>query len=276
MKEPNISDYYSYRKYLGDFFNYKKKVNPNYSYRVFASKAGVKSSGHLKMVINKDRNLGAKTLPMYLKALNFKKKREEKLFHLLVKYDHSQNIEEKTGLFEEILSEKSKGTSNPLEKNHYDLLSQWYVVATYVLIGMDKFHATNESIYRELSHDITRIKVQKALTTLLEMDLIKVESGRFVQTGGAFSTPDEIKAIAVNKYHEGMVSLSLDSLKNDTVEERNFNGATIAVGPKNYMLLCKKLNEFRKEVNEMIGNDEEATQVYQLCVNLFPLSKGLK
>jgi uncharacterized protein (TIGR02147 family) len=275
MQEPIISDYYCYRKYLSDFFDYKKKANPNYSYRVFASQAGIKSSGHLKMIVNRDRNLGPKTLPMYLKALKFKKKREEGLFQLLVKYDHTQNIDEKTELFEKILGEKSKNTSNPLERNQYELLSQWYVVTTYVLIGMDKFHATVESIYEQLGNKVPRIKIEKAIRILLEMDLVKAEQGRYVQSGGAFSTPDEIKAVAVNKYHENMVNLSLDSLKLHTVDERNFNGATIAIGPKNYKLLCKKLNEFRKEVNEMIGNDEEATQVYQLCVNLFPLTKGL-
>jgi uncharacterized protein (TIGR02147 family) len=276
MQEPNISDYYCYRKYLGDFFDYKKIVNPNYSYRVFASQAGIKSSGHLKMIVNRDRNLGPKTLPMYLKALKFKKKKEESLFQLLVKYDHTQSIDEKTELFEKILGEKSKNTSNPLERNQYELLSQWYVVATYVLVGMNKFHATVESIYEQLSNKVPRIKIEKAITILIEMDLIKPEHGRYVQSGGSFSTPDEIKAVAVNKYHENMVNLSLDSLKTHSVDERNFNGATIAVGPKNYKLLCKKLNEFRKEVNEMIGNDEEATQVYQLCVNLFPLTKGIE
>ena len=276
MQEPNISDYYCYRKYLADFFDYKKEVNSNYSYRVFASQAGIKSSGHLKMIVNRDRNLGPKTLPMYLKALKFKKKREENLFQLLVKYDHTQSIDEKTELFEKILGEKSKNTSNPLERNQYELLSQWYVVTTYVLIGMDKFHATVESVYDQLESKVPRIKIEKAIQILLEMDLVKAENGRYVQSGGAFSTPDEIKAVAVNKYHENMVNLSLDSLKVHNVDERNFNGATIAIGPKNYKLLCKKLNEFRKEVNEMIGNDEEATQVYQLCVNLFPLTKGIE
>ena len=81
--------------------------------------------------------------------------------------------------------------------------------------------------------------------------------------------------MAVNKYHESMVELSLESLKRDSVEQRNFNGVTIAIGPKNYKLLTKKLNEFRKEINEMTTNDEEATQVYQLCVNLFPLTKEI-
>lgn len=276
MQEPNISDYYCYRKFLGDFFDYKKEVNPNYSYRVFASQAGIKSSGHLKMIVSRDRNLGPKTLPMYLKALKFKKKREELLFELLVKYDHTQSIDEKTALFEKILGEKSKGSSNTLERNQYDLLSQWYVVTTYVLIGMNRFYASVEAVYEQLSNKVPRIKIEKAIKILLEMGLVKAENGRYIQTGGAFSTPDEIKAIAVNRYHENMVNLSLESLKNDDIDKRNFNGATIAIGPKNYKLLCKKLNEFRKEVNEMIGNDEEATQVYQLCVNLFPLTKGLE
>jgi uncharacterized protein (TIGR02147 family) len=222
MREPEITNYYCYRTYLSDFFEYKKAANSNYSYRVFTSKAGLKSSGHLKMIINRDRNLGAKTLPLYVKALGLKKKRDAEFFELLVKYDQTQSIDEKTQLFEKILKEKKKSTSSVLESNQYKLLSKWYVVTIYVLVGMENFETNVEKIYHCLANKIPRVKIENALKILLETGLIKKEEGRYKQTGGAFSTPDEIKAMAVNKYHESMVELSLESLKRDSVEQRNF------------------------------------------------------
>lgn len=276
LKKPDLSSYYCYRSYLNDFFEYKKQQNTNYSYRVFTSKAGLKSSGHLKMVIDRQRNLGNKTLPLYLKALDLSNKKEAALFELLVKYDQSKNIDEKTQLFERILGEKKKTTASILESNQYMLLSKWYVVTTYVLIGMKSFCSTEESLLKAFGQKISKTKLQKALQILIETGLIIKKDDYYTQTSGSITTPDKIKAIAVNKYHESMVHLSLESLKTDKVEKRNFNGVTIAIGPKNYDMLIKKLNEFRKEINEMTSNDEEATQVYQLCVNLFPLTEEVK
>lgn len=274
--KPDISNYYCYRSYLNDFFEYKKNSNPSYSYRVFTHKAGLKSSGHLKMVIDRQRNLGSKTLPMYLKALDLNNKKEAALFELLVKYDQSKNIDEKTNLFEKILSEKKKTTSSILESNQYMLLSKWYVVTTYVLIGIESIKADKDCLLKAFNGKINKTKLEKALQILEETGLINKQGQYYKQTSGAITTPDKIKAIAVNKYHQSMIELSLESLKNDPVEKRSFNGVTLAIGPKNLKMLTQKLNEFRKEINEMTSNDEEATQVYQICVNLFPLTEEVK
>ncbi|MCH2535251.1 MAG: TIGR02147 family protein [Bdellovibrionales bacterium] len=276
LKKPEISDYYCYRSFLNDFFEFKKQNNPNYSYRLFTNKAGLKSSGHLKMVIERQRNLGNKTLPMYLNALDFTSKKEATLFELLVKYDQSKLIDEKTILFEKILAEKKKHTSSILASNQYMLLSQWYVVATYVLIGIENFTANKESIFKAFQGRLTKFKISQALELLMETGLIKKDGSGYKQVSGSISTPDKIKSMAVNKYHQSMIELSLKSVKEDPVEERNFNGVTIAIGPKNFEMLTKKLNELRKEINEMISNDEEATRVYQVCINLFPLTGEVK
>jgi len=68
-KKVNIFDYLNYRQFLKDIFAYKKKVNPRYSYRVFARQAGFSSPATLKYVIDGERNVSDKSL---LKIADFK------------------------------------------------------------------------------------------------------------------------------------------------------------------------------------------------------------
>ena len=53
----NIFDYSDFRKYLTDYYEDKKKDNPNFSYQVIANKAGVKNRGFIYNIINGDKVL---------------------------------------------------------------------------------------------------------------------------------------------------------------------------------------------------------------------------
>ena len=237
------------------------------------TKAGLGSPGLLKMVIDRKRNLGPKTINKFIKALNFQNKRDEYLFRLLVDYDQSNNVEEKEDLFEKILNEKKKIKSLSLEVDQYELLSKWWIVTIYVMIGMKKTNLSTEMIQLELRRKISKIQIQESIELLKRIGLITEENGVLSQTKGPISTPDHIRDFAVQRYHESMTMLALDSVQEDSVSERNFNGVTVALSKKNYEKVCDRLNQFRKEINEMIGDDKEADRVYQLSLNLFPLTK---
>jgi uncharacterized protein (TIGR02147 family) len=72
-----------------------------------------------------------------------------------------------------------------------------------------------------------------------------------------------------------MIELALDSLKNEARELREFNGVTLSISMDKLPLLKEKIRQFRKEINELTSNLEGADQVYQLNVQLFPLT-GVK
>ena len=75
---PKVENYLNYREYLRDFYHYKKTVNSSYSYRVFTQKGNLRSSGHLKMVIEGERNLTHDSLEKFANALDLKTKKDKK------------------------------------------------------------------------------------------------------------------------------------------------------------------------------------------------------
>lgn len=271
---PNIAEYLNYREFLQDFYLSKKKVNASYSYRVFVNKGELGSPSHLKMVIDGSRNLTLSTIPKYVKAIGFKKKMETQLFELLVHYNQESDADQKITYFNEIMNLKRKQGLSMLEKHQFDLLAHWFHVAIYVLIDLYDFKDDPEWISERLRKKVTARQVRETLDSLETLKLIEKDPIKgYRQTSGALSTDEDIKSLGAYRYHQDMLELALDSLKNDTLDVREFNGVTMKISKDKLSVLKEKIRNFRKEINELTSNMEGTDQVYQLNIQLFPLTE---
>jgi uncharacterized protein (TIGR02147 family) len=276
LMEPVVSEYLNYRDYLKDFYNAKKSLKKEYSYRVFTNKAQVGSPSHLKMIIDGERNLTHKTIPKYVKALGFKNKKEIRFFELLVKYNQCKEQDTKIQLFEDLLKEKKKKGLTAVEMNQLSFLSQWYYVAIYVMVDLPEFISDALWIQSRLVEKVPLTQIRQALKDLEALKLIKTVGDSYQQTGGALSVPDEIQDLAIPRYHATMNDLARKSLEKTARDLREFNGATIAIKKENLPNLKKMVRAFRKEINELTSNTEGADMIYQLNIQLFPLTKESK
>ncbi|WP_408095780.1 TIGR02147 family protein [Peredibacter sp. HCB2-198] len=271
---PNIAEYLNYREFLQDFYLSKKKVNASYSYRVFVNKGELGSPSHLKMVIDGSRNLTLSTIPKYVKAIGFKKKMETQLFELLVHYNQESDADQKIIYFNEIMNLKRKQGLSMLEKHQFDLLAHWFHVAIYVLIDLYDFKDDPEWISERLRKKVTARQVRETLDSLETLKLIEKDDIKgYRQTSGALSTDEDIKSLGAYRYHQDMLELALDSLKNDPLDVREFNGVTMKISKEKLSVLKEKIRAFRKEINELTSNMEGTDQVYQLNIQLFPLTE---
>lgn len=271
---PSVTEYLNYRQFLQDFYLSKKRDNASYSYRVFVNKGELGSPSHLKMVIDGSRNLTHTTIPKYVKAIGFQKKRDIQYFELLVNYNQETDTEKKVALFNEIMALKKKQGLSLLEKHQFDLLSHWFYVAIYVLIDLKDFKPDLEWISERLRKKVSPKEVSEALEALEKLGLIvKDEEKGYRQTNGGLSTPDDLRNLSVQLYHQQMIELAQESLKNDPSDVREFNGVTLKISKEKLALLKEKIRIFRKEINELTSNMDDLDQVYQLNIQLFPLTE---
>ena len=56
-KLPSLGDYSDYRKYLNDYYRFKKANDRNYTYSIFSARADIRSPNYLKLVVEGKRNL---------------------------------------------------------------------------------------------------------------------------------------------------------------------------------------------------------------------------
>lgn len=274
---PRVVDYLNYREYLQDFYLAKKHSNPNYSYRVFTLKGDLKSPSHLKMITDGTRNLTNKTTPKYIKALNLSTERDKRYFDLLVKYNQEKNLDFKQNFFEKLMEEKRKKGLTLLEHAQYNFLANWENVAIYVFVGIKPNIESAEEIVSFFGNKITKKQVIESLKTLSLLDFIEKNNfGNYIQKKGALSTDDEIKNMAIHKYHQSMIELGLNSLNSTPSDLREFNGVTIPINLHRLPEIKEKIRKFRKEINEVCSAIEKQDLVYQLNIQFFPLTEILK
>lgn len=273
---PTVTEYLNYRQFLQDYYLSRKKENPAYSYRVFINKGGLGSPSHLKMIIDGSRNLTHSTVSKYVKAIGFKKKTDTQFFETLVKYNQESNAELKIQFFNELMALKKKQGLSVLEKHQFDLLAHWFYVAIYVLIDLKDFRNDPDWISDRLRKRVTPKQVKEALEALQSLNLIEPDEVKGLrQTSGPLSTAEDLRSLSAHKYHSQMIELAQESLNHDPFQVREFNGVTLKISENQLSLLKDKIRQFRKEINEITSNLDEPDQVYQLNIQLFPLT-GVK
>lgn len=273
MEQPKIESYLNYREFLSDFFEYKKNLNKNYSYRSFTMKAGLSSPSHLKMVIDGKRNLSDKSLSKIVKGFSFNSKTAEFL-EAMVKFNQADDNQNRSNYFSRLIELRSKSSSlHKLENNSFKFLSNWYTVAIYVLVGTPDFVNDADWIQYKLNNKVSLSNINKSLEIMLDLSLIKFMGDKLVQSNGALSAGDDTKDIAVYDYHKQMLNLATEALDNVDNELKEFNGATVSISKDEIPLLKEKIRKFRKEINEITSNNNDGNDVYQVNVQLFPISR---
>ncbi len=274
MKKPNLFTYEDYRLFLKDWFAWMKETKPGYSYRLFSRIAGFKSPNQLLLVIQNQRNIALASINKYFQALKLKHS-EQKYFECLVKFNQAENMSAKKAYFEDLSTHWVKRESF-LENEQLQYLSNWYYAAVREMVNLKDFKENGAWISKKLGGLITPTQAQRTIEELLALKLIERDSNqRLVQTNNYVTTGDEIQSVAAFLYHEQMIKLALEALKEKS-STRNTTALTFTMTQKDYNSVVDKINNFRKEIVGLIQNREIQNQdeaLYQLNIHLFPITK---
>lgn len=192
----------------------------------------------------------------------------------MVLYNQTDDLQVKAKYFSEIMSLKGsfKGLNN-LEKEKFDFLSKWYVVAIYVLVDLKDFNPDPNWIVKRLGGLVTVSQARDALLNLQKLGMIRLDSSRgYHQVSGAVTVADDTRSVAVFNYHQSMIRLALEALRQSRQVQREMNGATIAIPVNKLPEIKEKIRAFRKEINQLASSFEDPDQVYQLNIQFFPLT----
>ena len=244
---------------LYEKFTELKIKNPSYSLRAFAKKLGV-NSGALSSIMNGKRPVGAK--------LTFKIM--DKLY-----LDPQERSEILSSLPSYLVQSKKEGTHyTQLSADEFKGIAQWYHFAILSLMNTKGFKNDNDWISSQLG--INTQTVEAALERLLRLGLIRQTKNKKLRRSAVkYRTTDDILNISLQKSHADNLELAKESLERDPVLKRDFSAITLAIDPKKISLAKEKIRKFQDEMSSLLEKGER-TEVYKLCLQFFPLTKGGK
>jgi uncharacterized protein (TIGR02147 family) len=270
----DIFNYLDYRQYLMELTQELKQRN-EYNVRTFASRAGIKTPGYMKMVIDGKRNLTLQTAQKFCRALNISNK-EKEYFEKLILYNQTSDPDLKKEFFNDLMHLRPRSVDYKDEKNHGRYFSRPHYVSIQEMVALKDFKEDPKWIAKRCFPPIRSSEAKEAIETLLKLGLLKRDkNNNLYQTQKVVHTKDRNTQVAETyHYHEAVIDMSRHALGQLAQEERNYYALTLPMSKDLFTQTVDKLYAFRdqiiKEVQDYEGDFDE---VYQMNFQLFPVTK---
>jgi uncharacterized protein (TIGR02147 family) len=265
----SVYDFLDYRAYLRAYYEAAKRTRPSFSFRLFSKLAGLRSPNFLKLVIDGERNLGAR----FAGALGLDAADSE-FFADLVAFGQAQTMAEKNRAFERIAASRRFRQARRIDGELFAYLSHWYNPAVRELAARADFREDPRWIAAELRPAISVTEAADALKLLLSLGLLvrDSETGRIVRGEPTLTTEHEVSALGAAAFHRQMLERAGQSIELFSRDKRDLAALTVCVSPKTAALVKERIHQFREALAEICDSDDEGRVVYQLNVQWFPLS----
>ena len=270
----DIFNYVDYRLFLKDLIT-ELKTKHQYKVKTFADRAGIKTPGYMRMIIDGKRNLTTKVAHKFCLALNIVG-REKNYFEKLVLYNQAHDPDLKKEYFNDLLSLKPRSEQYATNKLQSRYFSRPYYACIQEMVSLKDFCEDPEWIATRCQPPLKVSQVKEALETLVELGLLnRNPQGKLQQTQKLIQTDGQNTQInETYHYHEALIDRARRALGEVDQEQRNYFALTLPVTPQLFSKIVQEAYEFRDRIIRMVQEDfKDSEEVYQMNFQLFPMTK---
>lgn len=270
---PSVYEYLDYRAFMRDHYAAKKAENAKFSFRYFARRAGFTSSNFMKLVMDGERNLGATAVERVAAAMKLEQE-DADFFSLLVAMNQAQTVAERNRAFERVAANRRFRAARKLDGPLFEYLTRWYYPVIRELAARDDFVDDPAWVAAQLLPPIEPREARAALKTLENLGLlVRDENDKLVRGEASLTTGHEVRHVVVPAYHLQMIERAAKAVETVPPEARDVSALTVCIRESSLPDLKAKVRRFREEMLDRCDSDKEPDRVYQLCIQLFPLSQ---
>lgn len=271
-----IYDYLDYRKFLNEYYNFRKKESSHFSLRSFGRMVGIDAS-YLSKILKEQRHIASRSIVTVAEYLKFTGSRK-KYFENLINFNKATNDDRKRELFEKLLSMRSNHTKN-LDESQFNYYQKWYYTALRNLLEYYPFYEGGDyaALGAQLSPPISEAAAKKSINLLKKLNLIeKDDDGRYILTDDSISSGEAWSSLAITDFQQETIKLSYESLKRHEKSERDISTVTMNITENEFELIRDMIKSFRSNVIGVANRVKEPDRVIQLNVQMIPLSNSKK
>lgn len=240
--------------FLKNKLNESKRVNPAFSIRTFALRAGI-SAGAMSEILSGKRSISRKLAQKM--ATNLKLNPTER---------------------SQFLSGVSNSDSLGIKKVRFLNQAQFQYITDPAYFNflalMDTDGFKNDPLWIGRKLNIPVEKVSLIIIRLKELSVLIEQNGELAKTKDTFSTSDDIKDDYVITSHRETLKSASRSLTVDPVALRDFTSFCFPADPNQLPVVKQKIRAFQDELAAlMVGS--KTTEVYKLAIQLYPQTQTL-
>ena len=271
----NIYDYSDYRKFLQEFYELEKSLDPTFSYRIFAAAIDMDASLLVKILQGK-RHVSTKNIEAFVQFFRFKEGKAE-YFREMVAYGKAKNDEQVRKHFE-TLQKMRPSSCRELDEARYRYFQQWFypmirsALDVFDYRGPEHAAALGDSCIPKISAN----QVENAVDALLQLGLVhRRKDGRIVPTDAHLKTKEHWLSASISDYQKSIAELAHRSIDETPKEERDISTLTMALDSSQIQRIRDIIAEARRSIVNVANSmpSQICDSVYQLNFQLFPMMK---
>lgn len=269
---PLIEKYRDYRKFIADYYSFKKNQRTGFSFRQFAHKSGLKSPNYLQLVMKGERNLSREMAENVANAMNLTTS-QKKYFISLVRQENAKTDDELLKAKEASLIALKKLVSKYMQKDKEKVLTDWHYLLIRELVALPDFEPSGIYISQKLQNLISPEAGETALRVLLETGFLKEEKGSWqvvdpiLDTGDTLFTDELIK-----KYHSKTLKVWSENLDLWNSRDLEMGVLNLSIPASRIPELKEKMREFQDQILGWLQSDTKSDSVVQVGVYMIPHS----
>lgn len=244
--------------------------NPSYSLRAFARNLGV-SHAYMSMLLS-----GKRRIPVH-QAIRF-----SQLAGLPEDQRNALVAASRQAALERLPTTESKAIPRRptpyfrLQLDDFKMLASWYHIAILEMLELGDFRPEPRWIACRLG--LKTSEVRAAVRRLERLGLLSTEGGRWRKTHANLEILPFRSEEAVRRYHFQLIEKAMEAMKlagEADFLRREIGAATMVVNPARLEEARRRIRRFRRSLMNYVTKGN-CTELYQLNVQFFPLTRGRK
>lgn len=273
-KLPNIFEYIDYRRFLEDYYLRRKSLDQGFTHTFICYRLGQENARSYFNNVVKGRAVVTPTfVDRFIDLLELKSD-EAKYFRALVNYNQTTSPHEKEFFFDQLVRLNST-PNKTIDANAYLFYREWYHSAVRALLDILDFRGDYKGLASRVYPHITPKQARDSVALLKGLGLIgRDKSGRWKPTDKVIVTGDFIKDAMVKQFQMRCLEHARAVLANGSGQAHRNITLTVSLSDNAYQRIADRLQQMKSEIRSIVHKDEDpATRVYHLNVNLFPMSQ---
>lgn len=243
------------QQFLKDEYQKRKNKNENFSLRSFARWLGT-SPAQLSQMMSGKRPVSVKSIQKFSQKLELSPFEKTKwLSSSLETLESSQD--------------KSQKRILEMKEDQFRMIADWYHFGILALSKLKNTKGDPRWVARQLG--ISFEDAHQAMLRLIRLQILETKP-KLKQICEPIEVASDVPSEAIRKFHKQNLNLAAEKLESIPNHLREFQSISLALHPQQMKSLKKLIDQFLEQASEM-ENTEKAQAIYNLNVQLFPISK---
>ena len=270
----NIFDYLDYREFLKDYYTKAKENKPFFSYRFIGNRVGMDSSYVIK-VFQGNLHVSPRKINKFIELLQLGEP-EAEFFEALVHFGRAKTERQRKIYFDKLFSISSV-KAQQFEPHQYEFFQKWYYSTIWAIINCVPFNGDFHALAAKCMPSITVWDAKRSIRLLTRLGLIAKEAdGNYHTTGRNLTTGWKWYSQAIENNQQEMIRLAGEAIGRFPKENRDISTVTMSIDEKALPEIREHIRQFRSSLINMVNSYSGSGRVYQLNVQLFPLTDDLE